>query len=98
MNRILDSIKQGAVGGIAGFIIERGLENATGMDFINGVFEIAGATLGIANANKDLITQSYNLTKSRFNKEPKDVTDEEWNELRKEYPRVVEYLEKALSI
>jgi len=98
MSRVNKSIRQGVLGGIAGFIVERGLESATGVDFINGVMEIAGATLGIANANRDLITQAYDMTRERLNKEPKDVTAGEWEDLRREYPRVVEYLEKALSV
>jgi len=98
MNRLKRTITQGAVGGIAGLIAERGLEAATGLDFINGVLEIAGVTLGIANANRDLITQAYNITKERLNKEPKDVTPDEWEQLRKEYPRVVDYLERALRV
>lgn len=98
MSRIIPTIKQGAIGGIAGFIVERGLESATGMDFIDGVLEIAGTTIGIANANRDLVKQAYDLTLQRFEKEPGKVTDEEWDELRGEYPKVVEYLEKALAV
>ena len=97
MKRAAKTLKHGVVGGIAGFIVERGLEAATGIDFIDGVLEIAGTTLGIAYANRDLVAQAYAITKENLNKEPKDVTEEEWNELRKEYPRVVDYLEKALS-
>lgn len=98
MSRIAKSIKHGVSGGVAGFIVERGLESVTGVDFIDGVLEIAGVTLGVANANRDLITQAYNLTRERLNKEPQDVTPGEWEELRREYPRVVGYLERALAV
>jgi len=98
MNRLKRTIKQGTVGGLAGLIAEHGLEAATGLDFVNGVMGIAGVTLGIANANRDLITQAYNITKERLDKEPKDVTADEWEQLRKEYPRVVDYLERALQV
>ncbi len=98
MDRIISSIKQGTIGGLAGFIVERGLESATGVDFIDGVFEIAGITLGLANANRDLVTQAYDIVKERLDKEPKDVTEPEWEKLKEEYPRVVEYLEKALAV
>jgi len=98
MKRAVSTIKQGAIGGIAGYIAERGLESATGMDFIDGVLEIAGTTLGIAHANKDLVAQAYSIITERFDKKPGDVTQQEWDELRTEYPRVVEYLEKALAV
>ncbi|MFC1554957.1 hypothetical protein ACFL7D_10000 [candidate division KSB1 bacterium] len=97
MDRIIKSIKQGVVGGIAGLIVEHGLQMLTGTDFIDGVLEIAGVSLGIANANRDLIEQAYDTVKTRLDKEPKDVSQEEWDDLRKEYPKVVDYLEKALS-
>lgn len=98
INRLRKSATQGVIGGLAGFIVEHGLETATGMDFVNGVFEIAGATLGLMNANKDLIKQAYNSIVQVTGKEPKDLTEDEWNQVRKKYPRAVEYLERALAL
>lgn len=98
INRLRKSATHGAIGGLAGFIVEHGLESATGIDFVNGVFEIAGATLGLVNANKDLIKQAYNSVVQVTGKEPKDLTQDEWDEVRNKYPRAVEYLERALSL
>jgi hypothetical protein len=97
-DRIKKTITQGAIGGLAGFIAERGLEAATGVDFINGVFEIAGVTLGILNANKDLIQLAYNSVVKVTGKEPKDLTNQEWEQVRAKYPKAVEYLERALAL
>lgn len=98
LNRLRKTAAQGVVGGVAGFIVERGLESATGIDFINGVFEIAGATLGIANANKDMIKQAYESVVQVTGKEPRDLTPAEWDQVREKYPRAVEYLERALAL
>ena len=68
------------------------------MDFINGVFEAAGATLGIVNANKDLIKLAYDSAVQLTGKEPKDLTNEEWEQVRSKYPKAVEYLERALAL
>ncbi len=98
INRIKKTATHGAIGGLAGFIIERGLESATGVDFVNGAFEIAGATLGVMNANKDLIKLAYDSTVQITGKEPKDLTNEEWEQVRIKYPKAVEYLERALAL
>ena len=98
MNRIKKTITNGAIGGLAGFIVERGLETATGIDFIDGVLEIAGATLGAVHANRDLVQLAYDATKRVVGKEPKDLTNEEWEQVRKKYPKAVDYLEKALAV
>jgi len=97
-DRLKKSVTQGAIGGLAGFIVERGLESATGIDFINGVFEIAGATLGVVNANRDLIRLAYDSAVQLTGKEPKDLTNDEWEEVRRKYPKAVEYLERALVL
>ncbi len=98
INRIKRTATHGAIGGLAGFIAERGLESATGMDFVNGVFEIAGATLGAVNANRDLIKQAYFGVVQVTGKEPSDLTADEWNQVREKYPKAVEYLERALAL
>jgi len=98
LNRLKKSATHGMVGGLAGFIVERGLETATGMDFIDGVLEIAGATLGVINANRDLVEQTYDSVVQVTGKEPKDLSNEEWEEVRAKYPKAVEYLERALAL
>ena len=98
MERLKRTIASGAVGGLAGYIVELGLEATTGVNFIDGVMEIAGATLGIAHANRDLVELAYDATKQVVGKEPKDLTNDEWEEVRKKYPKAVAYLEKALAV
>ena len=98
LDRIKKTVVQGSIGGLAGFIVERGLESATGIDFVNGVFEIAGATLGAMNANKDLIQLAYSGAKELTGKEPSDLTNGEWELVRQKYPKAVELLERALSM
>lgn len=98
IDRARNSIKQGLIGGLAGYIAERGLETAFGVDFIDGVLEIAGATLGIAHANRDLVESLYTTTKELTGKEPAQLSDAEWEAVREKYPRAVEYLEKALAV
>ena len=98
INRLRKTATHGAVGGLAGFIVERGLESATGMEFVNGVFEIAGATLGVVNANRDLVKQAYDSVVQVTGKEPKDLSQDEWDEVREKYPKAVEYLERALAL
>jgi hypothetical protein len=98
LNRLKKTATHGAIGGLAGFIVDRGLETATGIDFINGVFEIAGATLGVVNANKDMIEVAYDSALKLTGKEPRDLSNEEWDQVREKYPKAVDYLEKALAL
>lgn len=98
INRLKKTATHGAIGGLAGFIAERGLETATGMDFVNGVFEIAGVSLGVMNANKDLIKQAYDSVVQVTGKEPSELSSDEWDEVREKYPKAVEYLERALAL
>lgn len=98
VDRAAKSIRQGLIGGIAGYLAERGLESAFGVDFVNGVLEIAGATLGVAYANRDLVESLYNATKEMTGKEPAQLNDAEWERVREKYPRAVDYLEKALAV
>ena len=98
IDRTRESIKKGLVGGLAGYIAERGLESAFGIDFIDGVLEIAGVTFGVAHANRDLIESLYTATKNLTGKEPSQLSDAEWEAVREKYPRAVEYLEKALAL
>jgi len=96
--RLKRTAQQGVIGGLAGYIVERGLESATGLEFINGVFEIAGSTLGVLNANRDLIELAVDSAREITGKEPSQLSNQEWDEVRKKYPKAVEYLERALAL
>ncbi len=97
-----DKIKRTAVGGALGFLggilVEHGVEALTGADFVNGVAEVAGAVLGAALVNRDLIETSYTQIKRQFGKEPAEITKDEWNQFKRENPKTADYLEKALQI
>ncbi len=96
--RIKKSLTHGAIGGLTGLLVERGLESATGVDFVNGVLEVIGATAGVLNANRDLIQMVYDSAVKLTGKEPKDLTESEWEIVREKYPKAVEYLERALAV
>ena len=46
----------------------------------------------------DLIKLAYDSTVQLTGKEPKDLTNDEWEEVRQKYPKAVEYLERALAL
>ena len=98
MERIKKTIVQGTLGYLGGIMVDHGLEALTGVDFVNGVFEIAGAVLGVANANRDLIQQAHDTIVRSFGKEPVELTEEEWNTYKRRYPHAAAYLEQALRI
>jgi len=92
------TVVQGTLGYLGGVLADHGLEALTGANFVNGVFEIAGAVLGIANANRDLIQQAHDTIVRIFGKEPVDLTEEEWKTYKLRYPHAAAYLERALQI
>lgn len=97
-----NATKRTAVGGTLGFLggalLEHGIEALTGADFINGVAEVAGAVLGAALVNRDLIESGYTQIKRQFGKEPAEITQDEWNTFKKDNPKTATYLEKALEL
>ena len=97
-----NSIKRTAAGGTIGFLggilVERGIEALTGTDFVNGVCEVAGAVMGAALVNRDLVETAYTQIKRQFGKEPAEITQDEWKSFKKDNPNTAKYLEKALAI
>ncbi|MBW2147089.1 MAG: hypothetical protein JRG73_11765 [Deltaproteobacteria bacterium] len=98
MDRIKKTFVQGSLGYLGGILVDHGLEALTGVDFVNGMFEIAGAVLGVANANRDLIQQLHDTIVRSFGKEPVELTEEEWKSYKQRYPHAAAYLERALQI
>lgn len=99
---MVNSLKRTAVGGTLGFLggilVEHGIEAVTGVDFINGVCEVAGAVMGAALVNRDLVETAYTQIKRTFDKEPAAITEEEWQSFKSDNPNTARYLEKALAI
>ena len=97
-NSIKRTAAGGAIGFLGGILVEHGIEALTGTDFINGVAEVAGAVLGMALVNRDLIETAYTQINRRFGKEPAEISKDEWEAFKKDNPKTAEYLEKALAI
>jgi hypothetical protein len=96
------SINRSVVGGTLGFLggalVEHGIQALTGTDFINGVAEVAGAVMGVAFVNRDLIESAYTQIQRQFGKEPAEISKDEWEAFKKDNPSTANYLEKALAI
>ena len=97
-----DAIKRTAVGGTLGFLggvlVEHGIQALTGVDFINGVCEVAGAVVGMTLVNRELIETAANQMRRQFGKEPAEISRDEWDAFKKDNPATAKYLEKALAI
>ena len=98
MNRFRKTITSSSLGFIGGLLLEHGIEAFTGVDFVNGVCEIAGAVLGAAYVNRDLAETIVTNCQRIFHKEPIELTRQEWDDYRKRFPASAEWLEKALQV
>lgn len=92
------TVTSGAVGGMAGYVAEQAIQSVTGFEVADGVLELLGAALGAAAVNRDLLEAAQDGVRRIAGKEPKDLTEEEWAELRQRYPKAIAYLERALSV
>ncbi len=88
----------GTIGFLGGILVEHGIEAVFGVDFVNGVCEIAGAVLGMAMVNRDLVEAAYRQIRLSTGKEPAEITAAEWDTFKKENPATARYLEQALKI
>ncbi|MCZ7583068.1 MAG: hypothetical protein M5R36_06895 [Deltaproteobacteria bacterium] len=59
---------------------------------------MAGAVLGMALVNRELVESAYRQIKLTTGKEPAEITESEWLEFKKEHPNTARYLEKALQV
>ena len=98
MSKTMKTAAGGTIGFLGGILVEHGIESLFGVDFINGVCEIAGAVLGITLVNRDLVEAAYRQIKLTTGKEPAEITRDEWNAFKKEHPNTAKYLEKALQV
>ena len=98
MNRAGKTAVGGSLGFLGGILIEHGIQTVFGIDFIDGVCEIAGTVLGMTMVNRDLIEAAYETIQRETGKEPALITKDEWKSFKKENPNTAKYLEKALQI
>lgn len=98
MSKMVKTAAGGTIGFLGGILVEHGIHAVFGTDFINGVCEIAGAVLGMALVNRDLIETAYRQIKLFTGKEPAEISSEEWEAFKKEHPNTARYLEKALQV
>lgn len=97
-DQVVKTAAGGAIGFLGGILVEHGIESVFGVDFINGVCEIAGAVLGMALVNRDLVEASYRQIRRSTGKEPAEITQAEWETFKRENPATAKYLEQALKI
>ncbi len=97
MSKAMKTAAGGTIGFLGGLLLEHGIESLFGIDFINGVCEVAGAVLGAGFVNRDLVEAAYRQIKHSTGKEPAQITETEWKQFKAEHPNTAAYLEKALK-
>jgi len=98
MKRTSKTALGGSLGFLGGILVEHGIQTVFGVDFIDGVCEIAGTVLGMTMVNRDLIEAAYEAIQRETGKEPAMISKDEWEKFKKENPNTAKYLEKALQI
>ncbi|MCB1152736.1 MAG: hypothetical protein H6684_16350 [Deltaproteobacteria bacterium] len=88
----------GTIGFLGGALFEQGIESVLGVDFVNGVCEIAGAVAGMAYVNREMVDAAYRQIKMYTGKEPAEITEAEWLAFKLDHPNTAKYLEEALRI
>ncbi len=97
MSKAMKTAAGGTIGFLGGLLLEHGIESIFGIDFINGVCEVAGVVLGASLVNRDLAEAAYRQIKRSTGKEPAEITEAEWRQFKTEHPNTAAYLEKALK-
>ena len=98
MTKLVKNVMGGSLGFLGGILVEHGIETVTGVDFINGVCEIAGTIIGLSLVNRDLIEAAYDAIRRETGKEPAMIDEKEWESFKRANPNTARYLEKALAI
>ncbi len=98
MSRLAKTAAVGGVGYLGGLLIERGLESVTGLDFVDGLFAVAGSVLAAMYVNRDMVEAASRNIKVMFGKDPIQITEGEWKEFKKKNPKTAQWLEKALDV
>lgn len=98
MSRLAKTAAFGGVGYLGGLLLERGLESVTGLDFVDGLFAVAGSVLAAMYVNRDMVEAATQNMKAMFGKDPIHITEGEWKQFKKRYPKTARWLEKALEV
>jgi len=88
------------LGYLGGVLLEMGIEHVTGIDFAEAVWSLAAASglVGAGLANRDLIEAAGRQIERHFGVDPKLISEDQWNEFQRLYPRMAEPLRKALQL
>jgi hypothetical protein len=98
MSRLAKTAAFGGVGYLGGLLLERGLESITGLDFVDGLFAVAGSVLGAMYVNRDMVEAASRNMRVMFGKDPIYITEGEWKQFKSKYPETAKWLEKALEV
>lgn len=98
MKRAKRTLTSGALGGFAGYVAEQAVQTATGVDVMDGLLEMVGVAVGAAAVNRDLLEAALDGVRQIVGKDPSELTESEWDELRDKYPKAIAYLERALKV
>jgi hypothetical protein len=98
MSRLAKTAAFGGVGYLGGLLLERGLESVTGINFVDGLFAVAGSLLGAMYVNRDMVEAASQNMKVMFGKDPIYITEGEWKQFKSKYPKTAKWLEKALEV
>lgn len=98
MSRLAKTAAFGGVGYLGGLLLEHGIESVTGLDFVDGLFAVAGSVLAAMYVNRDMVEAASQNIKAMFGKDPIYITEGEWKQFKRKYPNTAEWLEKALEV
>jgi len=98
VGRIVKTTAAGGVGFLAGLLLEQGLESLTGLDFVDGLFAVAGSVLAALSVNRELVRAASRNIEQMFGKDPLEISESEWKQFKDANPKTAEWLEKALKV
>jgi len=98
MKRLPRTLGGSVIGGLGGFLTEKLVQAATGLDIADGALEILGAVVGVVRANQDLLQALNEEVAHITGKNLDELSERDWEKLRLKYPSVVQKLEKALQV
>ncbi|MDI9485992.1 MAG: hypothetical protein QM372_11055 [Bacillota bacterium] len=98
VSKIVKTTAAGGAGFLAGLLLEQGLESLTGLDFVDGLFAVAGSVLAALSVNRELVKAASRNIEQMFGKDPLEISESEWKQFKEANPKTAEWLEKALKV